>query len=114
MNRLSGKVSVDQGLLIRVDERVNSLQKKLDDGLVELKQQLHSRFTELDVRIAMYDEKFVWRKEFDEKLDVCKKVSDENLEALKTKVDDLRGIFRWIGATAGGAIVLAIMSLILK
>jgi len=110
MARDSIKVSVDQGLLIRVDERVASLQKKLDESIIQLQQ----RFTELDVRIAMYDEKFVWRKEFDEKLSVCKAQSEENLSLLEERVDDMRGIFRWIGVTAGGAIVLAIMGLILK
>jgi len=110
MARSSTKVSVDQGLLIRVDERVASLQKKLDESIVQLQQ----RFTEIDTRIAMYDEKFVWRKEFDEKLDVCKAQSEENLAVLRGKVEDLRGVFKWVGSVAGSAIILAIMSIILK
>lgn len=110
MPRQTGKVNVDQGLLIRVDERVAALQKKLDESIVQLQQ----RFTELDVRIAMYDEKFVWRKEFDEKIAVCKSQSEENLALLDEKVEDMQKIFRWIGSVAGGAIILAIMGIILR
>lgn len=59
MPRSSNKVSVDQGLLIRVDERVASLQKKLDDTLDSINRQ----FTDVDKTISAMEAKFVTKDE---------------------------------------------------
>ena len=99
MPREATRIGVDHDLLIRVSEQLNALVKKID----EMNATFHERLRDLDNSYATLESRFVQLTKY-----------EADQRAVQDQIERHDRIFRYVSTTAVGAIVLAIMGLILK